>query len=241
MNTITEKYIPIIKITKNLMEVIFKKFNVSYDGKFHERRRKIQELCTHPKWNQVYDELVKEGLWDPNYVQRRKKKGIIKKEKKKNEKREKEKEGEKEKEIEIEIEIEEESEKTKKTKNKKHKKKNEQLQSIVNLIQHIIKKIDQLEENQTNMMKIVESQRKKYEESKINMKKTTLDFIFEENLKLAAYRSTTRMIVSNILVLQAKDSFNQIRYPGRGEASRVAKKCNSLLSKQKEFFNEFNF
>ncbi|KAJ3428583.1 hypothetical protein M0812_23910 [Anaeramoeba flamelloides] len=180
MNTITEKYIPIIKITKNLMEVIFKKFNVSYDGKFHERRRKIQELCTHPKWNQVYDELVKEGLWDPNYVQKEKKK-----------------------------------------------------ESIVNLIQHIIKKIDQLEENQTNMMKIVESQRKTYEESKINMKKTTLDFIFEENLKLAAYRSTTRMIVSNILVLQAKDSFNQIRYPGRGEASRVAKKCNSLLSKQK--------
>ncbi|KAJ3446472.1 hypothetical protein M0812_08281 [Anaeramoeba flamelloides] len=83
------------------------------------------------------------------------------------------------------------------------------------------------------MMKIVESQRKTYEESKINMKKTTLDFIFEENLKLAAYRSTTRMIVSNILVLQAKDSFNQIRYPGRGEASRVAKKCNFLLSKQK--------
>ncbi|KAJ3428836.1 hypothetical protein M0812_24170 [Anaeramoeba flamelloides] len=83
------------------------------------------------------------------------------------------------------------------------------------------------------MMKIVESQRKTYEKSKINMKKTTLDFIFEENLKLAAYRSTTRMIVSNILTLQAKDSFNQIRYPGRGEASQVAKKCNSLLSKQK--------
>ncbi|KAJ3427077.1 hypothetical protein M0812_26656 [Anaeramoeba flamelloides] len=149
MNTITEKYIPIIKITKNLMEVIFKKFNVSYDGKFHERRRKIQELCTHPKWNQVYDELVKEGLWDPNYVQRRKKKEqkncdkspntdwipfsngehefeenfilriIKKRKKKKNEKREKEKEGEKEKEIEIEIEIEEESEKTKKTKKQK--------------------------------------------------------------------------------------------------------------------------
>ncbi|KAJ3446603.1 atp/gtp-binding protein-related [Anaeramoeba flamelloides] len=67
MITNKEKYIPIIKITKNLMEAIFKKFDVSYDGKFHERRRKIQELCNQPKWNQVYDELVKEGLWDPSY------------------------------------------------------------------------------------------------------------------------------------------------------------------------------
>ncbi|KAJ3440052.1 hypothetical protein M0812_16100 [Anaeramoeba flamelloides] len=73
MITNKEKYIPIIKITKNLMEAIFKKFDVSYDGKFHERRRKIQELCNQPKWNQVYDELVKEGLWDPSYVQRRRK------------------------------------------------------------------------------------------------------------------------------------------------------------------------
>ncbi|KAJ3430473.1 hypothetical protein M0812_23481 [Anaeramoeba flamelloides] len=67
MITNKEKYIPIIKITKNLMEAIFKKFDVSYDGKFHERRRKIQELCNQPKWNQVYDELVNEGLWDPSY------------------------------------------------------------------------------------------------------------------------------------------------------------------------------
>ncbi|KAJ3451324.1 hypothetical protein M0812_04994 [Anaeramoeba flamelloides] len=151
MITNKEKYIPIIKITKNLMEAIFKKFDVSYDGKFHERRRKIQELCNQPKWNQVYDELVKEGLWDPSYVQRRRKNDII-----------------------------------------------------VNLIKNIIKKIDHLEENQTNMMKLVESQMKTNEQTKTNLKKTTIDFIFEENLKLEAYRSTTRMIVSKILILKAK-------------------------------------
>ncbi|KAJ3442650.1 hypothetical protein M0812_12390 [Anaeramoeba flamelloides] len=128
MITNKEKYIPIIKITKNLMEAIFKKFDVSYDD------------------------------------------------------------------------------------------------IIVNLIKNIIKKIDHLEENQTNMMKLVESQMKTNEQTKTNLKKTTIDFIFEENLKLEAYRSTTRMIVSKILILKAKDSFNQVRYPGRDEASRVAKK-----------------
>ncbi|KAJ3451143.1 hypothetical protein M0812_05184 [Anaeramoeba flamelloides] len=264
MITNKEKYIPIIKITKNLMEAIFKKFDVSYDGKFHERRRKIQELCNQPKWNQVYDELVKEGLWDPSYVQRRRKnekknnnessttewipfsngehifeENYIKKNeslkkqiqinsqkiKKKSElENEKEKENLKEKEIEIEIEIEKEPEKVKKIKNKNSEIKNEELDIIVNLIKNIIKKIDHLEENQTNMMKLVESQMKTNEQTKTNLKKTTIDFIFEENLKLEAYRSTTRMIVSKILILKAKDSFNQVRYPGRDEASRVAKK-----------------
>ncbi|KAJ3431542.1 hypothetical protein M0812_20454 [Anaeramoeba flamelloides] len=210
MITNKEKYIPIIKITKNLMEAIFKKFDVSYDGKFHERRRKIQELCNQPKWNQVYDELVKEGLWDPSYNSELE--------------NEKEKENLKEKEIEIEIEIEKEPEKVKKIKNKNSEIKNEELHIIVNLIKNIIKKIDHLEENQTNMMKLVESQMKTNEQTKTNLKKTTIDFIFEENLKLEAYRSTTRMIVSKILILKAKDSFNQVRYPGRDEASRVAKK-----------------
>ncbi|KAJ3430284.1 hypothetical protein M0812_23286 [Anaeramoeba flamelloides] len=135
MITNKEKYIPIIKITKNLMEAIFKKFDVSYDGKFHERRRKIQELCNQPKWNQVYDELVKEGLWDPSYVQRRRKNDSqlkrkripeksnsnqFSKNKKKSElENEKEKENLKEKEIEIEIEIEKEPEKVKKIKKQK--------------------------------------------------------------------------------------------------------------------------
>ncbi|KAJ3452772.1 hypothetical protein M0812_04547 [Anaeramoeba flamelloides] len=227
MITNKEKYIPIIKITKNLMEAIFKKFDVSYDGKFHERRRKIQELCNQPKWNQVYDELVNEGLWDPSY--------------KSELENEKEKENLKEKEIEIEIEIEKEPEKVKKIKNKNSEIKNEESHIIVNLIKNIIKKIDHLEENQTNMMKLVESQMKTNEQTKTNLKKTTIDFIFEENLKLAAYRSTTRMIVSKILILKAKDSFNQVRYPGRDEASRVAKKCNSLLSKQKSTLMNFIF
>ncbi|KAJ3430283.1 hypothetical protein M0812_23285 [Anaeramoeba flamelloides] len=91
------------------------------------------------------------------------------------------------------------------------------------------------------MMKLVESQMKTNEQTKTNLKKTTIDFIFEENLKLEAYRSTTRMIVSKILILKAKDSFNQVRYPGRDEASRVAKKCNSLLSKQKSTLMNFIF
>ncbi|KAJ3445806.1 hypothetical protein M0812_11693 [Anaeramoeba flamelloides] len=194
------------------MEAIFKKFDVSYDGKFHERRRKIQELCNQPKWNQVYDELVNEGLWDPSYVQRRRKNDSqlkrkripektnsnqFSKNKKKSElENEKEKENLKEKKIEIEIEIEKEPEKVKKIKNKNSEIKNEESHIIVNLIKNIIKKIDHLEENQTNMMKLVESQMKTNEQTKTNLKKTTIDFIFEENLKLAAYRSTTRMIVS---------------------------------------------
>ncbi|KAJ3426175.1 hypothetical protein M0812_28625 [Anaeramoeba flamelloides] len=163
MNTITEKYIPIIKITKNLMEVIFKKFNVSYDEQKNCDKSPNTDWIPFSNGEHEFEEnFILNSQVNRKRIIRKNVKELSKKKKKKKEKREKEKEGEKEKEIEIEIEIEEESEKTKKTKNKKHKKKNEQLQSIVNLIQHIIKKIDQLEENQTNMMKIVESQRKKH-------------------------------------------------------------------------------